>query len=210
MVALLLALFLAPQDDAAATEALTTFDSTFSKTKDVSARQAAISGLSKTHHEKVASRLGSLLTHDEKALRIAAAQVLATFNDTPELRRSASHTLTSALNAGSNLKEIEVQVAIFSAIGRLGDESSGTVLKSHFDDKDLQTAQAAIAAAGALKSKAMVEPLIEELRDCEKKSKVPDPPASGGKQPRITSKGGGGSGPTGPDPEAQKRERATQ
>jgi len=207
MVTLLLLLTLAAQDDAAATEAVATFDATFSKTKEAGARAAAITKLAMTHHEKVVGRLAALLTHEEKTLRIDAAQALATFKDAPELRKSAAHALASALNSGSNLKEVEVQVALLTSIGHLEEESSGTVLKSHFDDKDEQVAQAAIAAAGALKSKAMVEPLIDELRDCEKKSKVPEP-VTGGKPMKSTSKGGGGG--SAPDPEAVKRQRATQ
>ncbi len=207
MVALLLVLSLVSQDDAAATEAVATFDATFSKTKEAGARAAAITKLSATHHEKVVGRLAALLTHEEKALRIDAAQALATFKDAPELRKSAAHALASALNSGSNQKEIEVQVALLTCIGRLEEESSGTVLKSHFDDKDEQIASAAIAAAGALKSKAMVEPLIDELRDCEKKSKGPETPTGGGKQVKVPKGGGSGSGV---DPEAVKRQRAAQ
>src|SRR5579872_5486035 len=208
MVAMLLALCLSQQEDPAVTEALATFESTYSKTKEAGVRSQAITGLSKTHHERVVNRLGNLLTRDDKATRITAAQSLATFNDTPELKKSAAHALASALNAGSNAKEVEVQVAIFAAIGHLGDESSVTVLKGHFDDKDIQLAQAAISASGALKCKVMVEPLIDELRDCEKKAKVPDPPSGGKPRRVVSSKGGGGS--SGEDPDAQKRERASQ
>ncbi|HLY12447.1 MAG TPA: HEAT repeat domain-containing protein [Planctomycetota bacterium] len=211
MLALLLVAALAAQDDAAATEAITTFDATISKTKDPSAKVAAIVTLSRTPHERVVSRLGALLTHDDKSVRIAAAQALTTFKDKDELRRPASHALTGALSSGSNQKEVEVLVAIFAAIGHLQEESSGTVLKSHFDDKDAQLAGAAITAAGDLKSKAMVEPLIEEVRDCEKKSQPPQ--QSGGnaraKPVKSSSKGGGGGGgDPAPDPEAQKQMRA--
>ena len=211
MLALLLALSLAPQDDdAAATEAIATFDATFSKSKDASTRGSAISALSKTHHEKVVSRLAGLLTHEEKALRIDAAQALATFKEPDAARKSAAHALGSALGSGSNAKEIEVQVAIFTAIGHLEEESSGTLLKNHFDDRDTEIAQAAIAAAGALKSKAMVEPLIEELRDCEKKSKVPDAPPPSGKATKTPKGGGGGGGGATPNPDEVKRQRAQQ
>jgi HEAT repeat protein len=203
---LLLALSLAPQDDAAATEAVTTFDATLAKSKDPSARVAAVGTLAKVHHERVVGRLGALLSHEEKGLRIAAAQAMTGFKESPELRRSAAHALAGALSAGSNQKEPEVQVAIYTAIGHLGDESSGNVLKSHFDEKDPQIAGAAISAAGALKSKALVEPLIEELRDCEKKSKAPE--TAGGTGKRMKTSKSGGSGEAAPDPEAQKRMRA--
>lgn len=208
MLALLLALSLVlQQDDAAATEAVTTFDAVLAKSKDSSARVAAVGALSKVHHERVVGRLAALLSHDEKGLRIAAAQAMIAFKDSPELRKSAAHALSSALSAGSNQKESEVLVAIYGAIGHLGDESSVNVLKTHFDEKDVQIAGAAITAAGALKQKAMVEPLIEELRDCEKRAKAPE--SSGAPVKRVkTAKGGSGGGEAGSDPEAQKRQRA--
>lgn len=206
MATLLLALLLAAQDEAAVTEAISTFDSVLSKSKDPSARVAAIGALSKVRHERVVGRLGAVLSHEEKPLRISAAQALAGFKDHPELRKSAAHALSSALSAGSNQKEPEVQVALLSAIGSLGDESSATVLKSRFDDKDVSLAGAAITAAGALKQKSMVEPLIEELRDCEKKAKGPE--SGGGTVKRVKTPKGGGGGESAQDPELQKRQRA--
>jgi hypothetical protein len=208
MLALLLALSLAPQqDDAAATEAVTAFDAVLAKSKDPSARVAAVGTLAKVHHERVVGRLGALLSHEEKGLRIAAAQAMPGFKDSPELRRSAAHALSSALSAGSNQKEPEVLVAIYGAIGHLGDESSVNVLKSHFDEKDAQIAGAAISAAGALKQKTMVEPLIEELRDCERKAKSPDSSGTSPKRAKTT-KGSSGGGDSALDPETQKRQRA--
>jgi HEAT repeat protein len=208
MLTLLLALCLTPQaTDAAATEAVTTFDAVLAKSKDLSARVAAVGPLSMVHHERVVGRLGALLSHDEKGLRIAAAQAMHAFKEAPELRKSAAHALSSGLSAGSNQKEPEVLVAILTAIGHLGDESSVSVLKSHFDDKDPQIAGAAITAAGALKQKSMVEPLIEELRDCEKKAKAGETAGGTGKQVK-TPKGGGGAANPSLDPETQKRQRA--
>jgi hypothetical protein len=208
MLALFLVACLAPQDDAAATEAITTYDSVISKSKDPSARIAAVNALAKVQHEKVVGRLGAQLTHDEKDLRIAAAHALKTFSELPDLKKSASHAVASAINSGSNQKEVEVEVALFSTLGHLQEESSGTVIKTHFDDKELAIAQAAIAAAGDLKSKAMFEPLLEELRDCEKKLQTNDSSGnySRSKPMKSSSKGGGGEPP--PDPEAQKRMRA--
>jgi HEAT repeat protein len=209
LLALLLALSFSPQaDDAAATEAITAFDAVLSKSKDPSARVAAVGTLEKVRHERVVGRLAALLmSREEKGLRIAAAQAMPSFKEVPELRKSAAHALSSGLSAGTNQKEPEVLVAIYTAIGHLGDESSGTVLKSHFDEKDPQIAGAAISAAGALKQKSMVEPLIEELRDCEKRAKAPE--SSGGAAKRgKTTKSGGGGGEAAPDPEMQKRQRA--
>jgi HEAT repeat protein len=208
MLALLLALSLAPQqDDAAATEAITTFDAVLAKSKDSSARVAAVGTLAKVHHERIVGRLGALLSHEEKGLRIAAAQAMTGFKDSPDLRKSAAHALSSALSAGSNQKEPEVLVAIYGAIGHLGDESSGSVLKSHFDEKDPQIAGSAISAAGVLKQKNMVEPLIEELRDCEKKAKAGENTGTSPKRVKTPKSGSSGPDPA-LDPETQKRMRA--
>lgn len=207
---ILLALLAFPvQDDAAATEAIATFDATLAKSKDPSARVAAVSHLEKVHHEKVVGRLGNVITHEEKGMRIAGANALSSFHDTPELKKSASHALISALSAGANLKEPEVQVAVLGALGRLQEESSANTIKSHFDDKDVTVAQAALGAAGSLKSKSMVEPLIEVLRDCEKKLKPADGGGSRTTKPVKTPKGGPAPDPAG-DADAQKRNRASQ
>jgi len=211
MLALLLAACLVPQDDAAATEAIATFDSTLSKSKDPSTRTSAVQTLAKTKHEKVVNRLGALLTHEEKELRIAAARAMVTFKDSPDLKKSAAHALAGGISSGSNQKEPEVLVALFAAIGHLQEESSATVLKSHYDDKDAQIAGAAVTASGDLKAKSLIDPLIELLRDCEKKANTMD--TGGGnaraKPVKSSSKGGGGTGQEPPpDAEAQKRMRA--
>jgi len=206
MLALLLALSVTPQDDAAVTAAIAAFDAVMSKSKDSGARVSAVGTLSKVRHERVVGRLGAVLSHEEKVLRIAAAQAMTEFKAPPELRRPAAHALSSALNAGANLKQPEVLVALFNAIGALGDESSCTVLRTHFDDKDPQLAGAALTAAGALKQKALVEPLIEVLRDCEKKAKSPD--SSGGTAKKGKAPKNTGGGDPGLSAEAQKRQRA--
>jgi hypothetical protein len=217
MVLLFLLMAFAPQDDAAANEALATFESGFSKSKDATMRAAFVSNLSKTHHEKVVSRLGSLLTHEEKGVKIAAAQGLAGFVGTSEeLKKSASHVLASALTAGANVRDDDVMGSLFSALGNLQEESSASVLKTHFEDRNAKIAGAAVGAAGLLKSKSLIEPLISLLRECEKTmssgNSSPSSGAGGGtgktvKTPK-TSKGGGG-GSTAPDPEAAKKERAS-
>jgi hypothetical protein len=217
MVFLFLMMAFAPQDDAKATDAITAFESNFSKSKDASSRAGAVATLAQTHHEKVIARLGSLLTHEDKGVRIAAAQGLAGLVvTTPELKKSASHHLVSALTSGANVRDEEVMIALFSALGNLQEESAGSAIKNHFEDKNPKIAGAAANAAGALKSKTMVDPLIELLRECEKNAKSgtsAPAPASGGKgakMPKTPKGGGGGGGGTNsPDPDAAKRDRAS-
>ena len=186
MMLLAILLALAPQDEAAAKAALETYKTTTSKSKDPKVHADAVTELAKTLHEKVASMLGSLLTTDDKDVRIAAAAGLGTFTQPPELRSSAGKHLTQALTAGSNLKFVDVRVAIFAALGALQDESSANAVKSHFDDKDPKIANAALSAAGAMKSKSLVEPLIQVFRDCERTingGALPQPPPVKGKAP---------------------------
>jgi hypothetical protein len=212
MVLLMLAMLLTRQDDPAATEALNTFEASFAKTKDSAGRAALISTLAKTHNEKVVSKLASFLTHEDKALRTTAAQGLAGYASAPpELKKSAAHALTSALTAGANVRDTDVMQALFAAIGVLQEESSGNALKGHFEDKDVKIAGAAVTAAGQLKSKAMIEPLIDLLRECEKAAKPPgsSAPPSGKTVKVPKGKSGGGGGSNQPDPEAQKRDRAS-
>jgi HEAT repeat protein len=212
MVLLMLAMLLAQQDDAAATQAIATFETNFQKIKDSQGRVALIGQLAGTKHEKVVSKLGSLLTDPDHALRTAAANGLASYNGAPpDLKKTAGHALVSALSSGANNRDPDMMAMILTAIGVLQEESTGNALKPHFEDKDIKIAGAAVTAAGALKSKAMIDPLIELLRECEKQSKPPNSGSStSGKTVKVPrTKGGGGGGSSGqPDPEATKRDRA--
>jgi len=213
MVLLMLAMILAPQDDAAANEALTTFEASFQQKKDSASRAGAIGTLAHTHHEKVVSKLSSLLSNEDKGVRTAAAQGLAGYTSAPpELKKTAAHALASGLTAGVNSRDPDMMQTILAALGSLQEDSSGQAIKAHFEDKDAKIAGAAVTAAGALKSKAMVDPLIELLRECEKLTKPPPSPApSSGKSMKSpkTKGSSGGGGSSQPDPEAVKRDRAS-
>jgi HEAT repeats len=177
-LAILLSL-LPQQDDAAAKAALEAYKAATTKSKDPKSHVDAIAELAKTPHETVAARLGSLLATETSEVRIAAATALSSFKTPPELKLSASKLLVQALTAGANARETEVRVAVLGAIGALQEESAANALKSHFDDKDPKIACAALAAAGALKSKSLVEPLIQVVRDSERIASggaLPPPP----------------------------------
>jgi HEAT repeat protein len=184
VLTLALLLSVLPQDDAAAKAALDAYKAATTKSKDPRAHVDAIAELAKTQHQSVAAKLGSLLTTEANEVRIAAATALSSFKQPPELKLSASKLLVQALTAGANVREIEVRVAILGAIGALQEESAANALKSHFDDKDPKIACAALAAAGALKSKSLVEPLIQTVRDSERVlngGALPPPPPAPGK-----------------------------
>jgi len=187
MMILALLLALAPQDEAAAKSALEAYKTATAKSKDPKVHVDAVNELAKTLHSSVAEKLGSLLATDDKDVRIAAAVGLSNFSKPPELKASAAKHLTQALTAGANLKFVDVRIAIFQALGVLQEESSANAVKSHFEDKDTKIAGAAVSAAGNMKCKSLVEPLIQLLRDCERTvngGALPlPPPVKGGKPP---------------------------
>jgi hypothetical protein len=179
MITLAFLLAMAAQDDAAAKAALETFKTSYGKSKDAKSHAAEVTELAKTLHESVAVRLASLLTTDDKEVRIAAAAGLGTFNKPAELKQSAAKLLGQAITAGSNAREVEVRVAIFAALGTLQEETSTNTVKSHFEDKDAKIACAAVSAAGGIRSKTLIDPLIQVMRECEKALKpvaAPSPP----------------------------------
>src|SRR5262245_38512085 len=104
MILIAIVLALAPQDEAAAKAALETYKTTTAKSKDPKVHAEAVAELAKTLHESVATKLGSLLTTEDKDVRIAAATGLGTFTAKPELRVSAAKHLTQALTAGANAR----------------------------------------------------------------------------------------------------------
>ena len=206
MVFLCLVLALAQQDEVATNQALAAFDSAFAKNKDSNARGEEIAKLAKFQHDRVVGRLGALLTNEDKAVRLSAAAGLATFTGAaPELKKSAAKAMLNSLTAGANSREVDVKVTILTAIGTLQEESSGTLLRSHFGDTEVKIAGAAVTAGGALKTKTMVEPLIDLLRGCERDAKSGErtPPPTPRKNFNPRNNGGATY-----DPEQQRRERA--
>jgi len=210
MLTLVLILALAPQDDAAAKAALDAFKGSYGKSKDAKSHADAVTELARTLHESVAVRLASLLTTDDKEVRIAAATGLGTFSKTPELKLSAAKYLSQALTAGANAREVEVRVAIFAALGTLQEESSTNTVKSHFEDKDSRIACAAVSAAGGIRSKTLIDPLIQVMRECEKALKPVAPPPPPPPPPPVKGKAPAPRPPPPPprEPDKETKDRA--
>jgi hypothetical protein len=208
MTAFMLCAMMALQDDTAATAALETFSKAWSKEKTSDGRTNLVTELAKTQHAKVVAKLATLLSDTDKTVRIGAAAGLATYTSTPELKKSAATALCTGIHAGANVNDPEVKIAILAALGTLGEETSASKVKEFFDEKNLKVAVAAITAAGTIKSKVMMDPLIQLLRECEqeqKKSQAP-PPAPGKGAKAMPTKAS--SAPVGPDPEQAKKDRA--
>src|SRR6516162_8152887 len=82
---------------------------------DPRARATAVLELSKSPHEKTLARLAPLLTGDAREVRIAAARGLGNFQ---EYKKQTTPALLAAL--ASSPKDLDLQEAIFGALGTLG------------------------------------------------------------------------------------------
>lgn len=169
MTSLMLALALLAQaakpEDAAATEALEKFKTDF-KAKESAARAGAVSELAQTQNDKVYIRLAQVLTSgDEKEVRIAAAKGLGAATE----KKKPVQLLSASLTA--NAKDVAVIAAILEALGKLGDQAACPVVENNFKSKNATILKAAVDAAGELKSRGSVRPLIDLLKNLEEGSK---------------------------------------
>jgi len=130
---------------------------------DPKARAAAVGELSKTPDVKSLQRILPLLTGDAKEVRIAAASGLTNFKD---FTKQVIPALTGAL--APNAKEIDVQIAIFDALGKLQDETALPTIHQNFRGPQVKVAKAAIGAAGAIRAKDSLAALYDLLQDLQK------------------------------------------
>jgi len=152
----------AAQESTEAEEALKTFRSAY-RAATPAARAAAVTELARTKDPKVVDKLGTLLGADEAQVRIAAAGGLA---EASEPRARAVRFLVEALAANSRLPE--VQVALFESLGKLGEESALPTVHRAFREKDVRVAKAAIRAAGTIRGKSSMEPLVALMKNLDK------------------------------------------
>jgi len=193
MIALLLTLAL--QDDPSVA-ALEEFKTAY-KSKDVSARAAAVSALAATQHDKVYAKLGQLLGTDEKDVRIAAAKGLG--GCTAEKKAKPAAYLMGG--AAANAKDPLVLAAVLEAIGKLKQDATLPEVEKHFRSKDVTVATAAVKAAESIKSTRSVPALIGTLKWLYDGAQPAPDYGGGGGTPGV---GGGGTS----DQDAMARERA--
>jgi HEAT repeat protein len=200
MMACLLALSLLAQDDAAVKDALEKFKTAY-KAKEPSDRAAAVAELAKTQHDKVIVKLGALLVVDDMTVRIAAAKGLSAA--TGDNRKKAVNLLSRAF--GPNAGEPFVSSALVEAMETMQDGLGYAVLKANLKSPDPQTSRAAIEAAGQIRDKSFITPLLEHARFLEAAAREAVNTGPGGRT--VTGGGIPGVGGTVGDPDAPKRAR---
>ncbi|HVR83500.1 MAG TPA: hypothetical protein VMU54_04265 [Planctomycetota bacterium] len=185
MSMLLLVAALQAADDAEVTAALEKFKTDF-RNKDLSVRVAAVTDLSKTQHEKVLAKLGSLLVVDDKDVRIAAAKG---FEEQKENKKKASLALAGALPP--NLTLIPVAVTILEELGLLQEDIIAPEVEKHFvKTEPLDIQKAAVTASGKIRSASSIDPLIHLLKELELEAQQSGG-RGGGKIKGLGGKGGG-------------------
>jgi HEAT repeat protein len=207
MMTFLLALALLQQNDPpakepATKEALERFSKAYKAAKEPSDRAAAVTDLARTLDDKVIAKLGALLGVDDPTVRIAAAKGLSAAASA-EQKKKAINVLSRAFpaNAGDPL----VVVALVDSMETMQDGLGYAVLKANLRSPDPQTSKAAIEAAGQIRDKSFVAPLIDHARLLEAASRETTNVGPNGR----TVTGGGmipGGGAVG-DPDAPKRAR---
>lgn len=196
MIALLLAAALcSPQS-----EALEKFSKAY-KAKDPSDRAAAVTELARTLDDKVVARLGALLVVDDLTVRIAAAKGLSSASG--ELRRKAVNLLSRAF--GPNAGEPLASAALVESMETMQDGLGYAVLKANLKSPDPATSRAAIEAAGQIRDKSFIAPLIDHARFLESASRDALNTGPGGRT--VTGGGLPFVGGTAADPDAPKRAR---
>lgn len=197
---LMMLLSLCVQDDPAVKEALEKFKVAY-KSKDVAERASAVAHLARTQHDKVIARLGALLVVDDVTVRIEAAKGIS--GATGDLKKKGAALLARAF--GPNAGQPLVSKALVEALETLQDGLGYAILKANLRSPDVSTSRAAIEAAGEIRDKSFVAPLIELLKALEASAREA---LNTGPGARTVTGGGlpGVGGPVG-DPDAPKRAR---
>lgn len=191
----------APPSKESVKDALDRFAKAY-RSKEASERSTAVTDLSKTLDDKVVAKLCALLVVDDRTVRIAAAKGLS--GATGDLRKKAVTAMGRAF--GPNVSEPLVVIAVVESMETMQDGLGYAVLKANLRSPDVATSKAAIEAAGSIRDKGFVSPMIEHARYLEAAAREASNVGPGGR----TVQGGGmipGSGTPG-DPDAPKRARA--
>ena len=181
-------------------EALEKFKSAY-KSKDASDRAAAVAELAKTPHEKVVATLAALLGVDDVTVRIAAAKGLGAA--TGDYRKKASTALTRGF--GPNAGQPLVSAALVEALESIQIGLGLATVKALLRSMDTATSRAAIEAAGQVRDKSFISPLIDHARFLEAASREATNVGPNGRT--VTGGGLPFVGGTAGDPDAPKRAR---
>lgn len=162
MLVALLAMAALGTDDKEADEAVKRFRQSFANPSPT-ARATALLELGRVPHEKTLKTIIPFLSGDVPEVRAAAAKAMGSFADYKKL---ASPMLLAGLS--SNAKEYDVKAAIFGSMGTLNDDMFLSEVVKGFKEDRVKVAKAALSAAGSMRRKELIDPMIDLGKDIEK------------------------------------------
>ncbi len=151
--------------DEASDAAVAKFRKDYRRTATENARTAAVIELAKCRHVRVARILAALIPAETMPLRIAAARELGAFRGVDGVSALLKDALGDKRNAGDKARG--VRVMILRSLGNLKAADAAAEVGRRIADKDVWIAKAAVDAAGNIREKSLVDPLIEALRRVE-------------------------------------------
>jgi HEAT repeat protein len=155
-----------PTDEAAADAAVRRFEDEFYRLgAREDARLSALQALGARKHPKTVRALAPVLTRSPLSARILAARILSRFEGV----EGTPAALLSALRASANqgAKTSAVRIEILRSLGALKAAEAESDVNRLVEDREAWVAKAAIDAAGRLRQKSSVDPLLKALRRLE-------------------------------------------
>lgn len=177
------------------------FEGEYKKAKTTDEKIAALQKLTGLKHKVVALKLVQYLSTDNVDIHIAAAKILETYEKDA---LAANALIDNVKNQVVQMKKDDrtgqmvpsgtnPKVELIISAGKTKCRDIGKKLTAFYNDKDVETAVAALKASGMIKSKDTIDQLISQLENLEKiKEEDPknasQPPAG---TPGMPQAGGG-------------------
>jgi hypothetical protein len=147
-------------------QALARFDSDFHRSgAKVDQKVAAVLAVCVHKQEAVVKVIAPAMSRDVLAVRIAVAKELARFLAVPGAPAALHTALRNGANGGN--KFAPVRIMLLRALGDHRYKEAAADVDNLIDDRDLWVAKAAIDAAGKIRERSSIEPLIDQLKRIE-------------------------------------------
>jgi hypothetical protein len=155
--------------DAEAKEALRTFEVAWRGAKEDGAREGAITVLRHATHAKLLEKLVEVGRGASPKVRAVCAQGLGQYYQTPK----AAEVLVGWLNGtDTGADVVTLNIRVFESLSSFDcaiARRHAASVHAFFKHRDTSVAKAAVAAAGAIRHRDSIDPLLEEWEQCRKR-----------------------------------------
>jgi HEAT repeat protein len=147
-------------------QALARFDSDFHRSgAKTDQKIAAVLAVCVHKQEAVVKAIAPSLSRENVPVRIAIARELSRFLAVPGAAPALLVALRNGANGGN--KFAPVRIMLLRALGDHRYKEAATEVDKFVDDRDIWVAKAAIDAAGKIRERSSIEPLISQLKRIE-------------------------------------------